>query len=1043
MSSRIDTIRTIRIIRAVRTRPRVVRLLVALVALVATMSVVIVGSPDAGDPAFASPYDLTAANDPRVPANCPGGFGSNGIGGTTWCRVHGVHIGVAAIGQTRWAGQYAFIQDLGNGAGPKVLYAWCLDDSGSHPRVAYGPGDITDGRTLAESLHGPLAHPEGAEVLPLVMGLINDGQGGSQIVPGFVTTFTPDELSAGVWAIQHYVVGDRTGSGSVVVPDLARWASGTGAARLNQVALELWAYGLSTSNLTFVASAGPTDPSGRSSIFIDASVTGGPVDASAMHAIIDQATNLAWATSGQPIVGPIGLDPNAPLPDVTVARGRITLDVRLIDPAAVGGVHVYRAYTTSSSWQGVLARGGQQSTGVYFAPANVTFHADASVAVAPRMNVRVVKSSADPYFSPAGATFELVDNGGAGGVIGTAVTDVNGVADFAGIDPTVVTPPLVLRESIAPAGLSPAADVVLPWPLSTDPANPTVVPVVDSVKNEQMIIRKVLSDPSVGPGDLSGFEFSVVRDDGTDFGTHATIVNGFTDRIPATAGRFTVCEVAKPAWALPLTNGPCLKIVVAPNGSASVEVVYTNVVPIVECTTTLRDVADGDQILATTGGSLVDHVRCTGLVPGTTYTVAGELQRRNDDGTVTPSGITGSATVVASASDMTIDVSYTVPDGHACSVFVAFETVSIGARVIAEHADATDENQTAYVPRIRTSARTDHGGRLANPGDTMTDRVEYCGYPEGAYEMRVVWQNATVAVRQGTAAVPTCSATTLVATIAHTVVTGAPSGTVDLPGVAVPADGPGRFVAFESSTKIDVTPAAAVAEHRDCSDERQTIWRPTIVTERAEIDPIGPGVNHDLFTVADLPPRAVLGDRTVSARGGLHRHDSSTPVGERECATANQVASFVVRVAGDGQYTSPGEAHEPSWTYSYQERLVVEPGPTTPPTGGPDELTGTTSGVWESTLHGCRVASQTFVSRAVAQQPTVAPGATPTIVTQPSVVQPSVVQPSPVKLTGNLPRTGLDSQFALGLACVLVGSGMALVVAARARARSRRIATRA
>ena len=57
---------------------------------------------------LASPYPVDAAHDPRVPANCPGGYGDDGAGGTTWCRISGLTLDPTNTGP-RFAGQYAII----------------------------------------------------------------------------------------------------------------------------------------------------------------------------------------------------------------------------------------------------------------------------------------------------------------------------------------------------------------------------------------------------------------------------------------------------------------------------------------------------------------------------------------------------------------------------------------------------------------------------------------------------------------------------------------------------------------------------------------------------------------------------------------------------------------------------------------------------------------------------------------------------------------------------------------------------------------------
>lgn len=915
----------------------------------------------------ASPFDLTPSNDPRIPANCPAGYGSDGNGGTIWCRVHGIDVTIPPTGAFRWAGQYAFITD--DGSGPKVSYGWCLDDSGTHPRVAYALADLTDGKTLAEALHGPLAHPEGADVIPRLMGLINDGQSIPRNIPGYSTTYTPDELSAGVWAVQHYVVGDRTASGVVVVSDLTNWASSATAstpARLAQLTQEMWAYGLAHIGQVFTVDHGPVSFAGDVAFTVHADANGGPYAADEMYVHIDWATNLEWATSGLPFTGPLAPEPLlAPPPDTTFGNGVVTLNLRLIDPTLPGTLHASKFFTTPSSWRGFLAAAGEQSTGVYFSPADIVIDAEATALPAGRF-VRVTKTSSDPAFAVQGAQFQLVDGGGAGAVLASATTNANGIADFPMIDPGAMTPPLVVRETVAPAGLAPAADVVVPMPLSVDVAAPTTVAVADTPVTRDMRIHKTLSDPSAGPGDLSGFTWSVVRSDGRQFGTYTSDASGFSPTFSVVAGTYHICETAAPTWWLSAL-GPCNTVAVDLGATTTVEVDYLNVVGAVSCATQLRDGDDGDELLPEAGGTVVDSVTCTGLVPQTTYTLSGELQRRHPDGTVSPSGLAGTATFTATADTHTVAVSFTIPPGYACAVFVAYETLSARGNTVAVHADAADEDQTVYLPAISTDASTASGGRVARPADAIVDHVSYCGLPAGSYTADAAWQRATSAAAPAAGGgAPQCADAALPASTTFVVTANAPNGFVDLPAVTVPSDGPGTFVAFETVRRSNGT---KVAEHRDCADLHQTIWRPTLRTTAVERDAVGPGVNHDVIVVADLPPATVLADHVVSVAGALHRHDAASPIDQWSCDVTNQVATFTLAVSGNGTFTSPGEAHQPDLDYSYQEQLEITPSQPRPPAGPPDALTGTADGRWASAAHGCRVPTQTFHSRSPAPLP--------------------------------------------------------------------------
>lgn len=116
--------------------------------------------------------------------------------------------------------------------------------------------------------------------------------------------------------------------------------------------------------------------------------------------------------------------------------------------------------------------------------------------------------------------------------------------------------------------------------------------------------------------------------------------------------------------------------------------------------TSLVDSADQDRVLAWNGGTVVDSVAYQNLVPGTEYTVAGELMRKSD-GSAT--GITGSASFTTVGSSGSVDVTFVVPAGYAGESLVAFEWLFEGAgasgKAIAEHTDIDDAAQTVAVEK--------------------------------------------------------------------------------------------------------------------------------------------------------------------------------------------------------------------------------------------------------------------------------------------------------------------------------------------------------
>ncbi len=133
--------------------------------------------------------------------------------------------------------------------------------------------------------------------------------------------------------------------------------------------------------------------------------------------------------------------------------------------------------------------------------------------------------------------------------------------------------------------------------------------------------------------------------------------------------------------------------------------------------TTLVDDADGDKVLAWDGGVVVDTVAYENLTPGTEYTVEGELMRKSDG---SGTGITGSATFTPTTPNGTVEVSFTVPKGHAGEVLVAFEYLYVvgggaggGDLLVATHDDIDDAAQT-----VRAEEEPD--GPTDGPSDTPT-----------------------------------------------------------------------------------------------------------------------------------------------------------------------------------------------------------------------------------------------------------------------------------------------------------------------------------
>ncbi|CAN5360837.1 hypothetical protein BH23ACT3_BH23ACT3_10370 [soil metagenome] len=345
--------------------------------------------------------------------------------------------------------------------------------------------------------------------------------------------------------------------------------------------------------------------------------------------------------------------------------------------------------------------------------------------VAPTLrHVEVQKRSSDPLFGVAGARFALLD--ASGRTISAVTTGADGRAAFLPVDPAVHPLPYSIREVDAPPGLARASsDARVPDP-STQASRPTVIDIDNDPVEYGLRVRKELSDPRVGPGDRSGFEFEITRtDDDRSYGVWTTGHDGRSARLDVTAGTFRVCERSRPPWAEVLTDPGCSSIEIGPGSPDEVEVVYTNHVPEPWITTAVWPAT-----MAVTGGALVDRVTYHDVVPGTEYVVAGEIQVVMPHG-VTPSGITATTTFVPDRPTGTVEVEFEVPDRAGLDMGVVFQELRLADEVVATHTDPDAFEQTFWVPSIDTQAAlTEHG---------LVDHATYRGLPPGDYEARVTW----------------------------------------------------------------------------------------------------------------------------------------------------------------------------------------------------------------------------------------------------------------------------------------------------------------
>lgn len=305
--------------------------------------------------------------------------------------------------------------------------------------------------------------------------------------------------------------------------------------------------------------------------------------------------------------------------------------------------------------------------------------------------------------------------------------------------------------------------------------------------------------------------------------------------------------------------------------------------------TSVGSALTGVQLISPGAGAMIDNVSYTNLVPGETVTIAGELQRKQSNGTVTTTGITGNTTVTPGAPNGMAMVSFTVPADTDAGTYVVFESLSFNGAVIAEHADPNDLAQTFDVvqPSLSTTVTNlDDGSHVLSPeGGTMVDEVCYADL-YGALSATVQGELQ----RRGSDG--KVKPTGITGSTTFTVVD--PVGCIDVDFVVPAGTGAGTYVVFEDLL-ID---GHVVASHRDPDDADQTFVKrsPIQVTTQTCQSQVttAPGATSgltcDRITVTGDPGDVVTGTSTAYLWAN----------GARDCARSDVVVPWTVTVGADG-----------------------------------------------------------------------------------------------------------------------------------------------
>ena len=284
------------------------------------------------------------------------------------------------------------------------------------------------------------------------------------------------------------------------------------------------------------------------------------------------------------------------------------------------------------------------------------------------------------------------------------------------------------------------------------------------------------------------------------------------DTVTETAEQETVTETTTPAKATVTTTVP----------------VVTEVENAPYIGTKATDKADGDKKLEANGGVVVDTIDYIGLKPGEEYTMKGELMEKDKDGNVTPTGIKAEKTFTPEASEGSVDVEFTVPEGYEEKTLVVFEELEKDGEVVAEHKKPESVNQTVVIgertPLIGTIAHekdSDESDKIIDNGKVV-DKVEYTNFiPGKEYTIKGELINYRDGKPSGIKAEKTFTPEEA-------------NGVVELEFDIPENFGTEVLVAFETAYDAD---GNKIAEHVDLNDGAQTIATGTDKPGKGHKDP--------------------------------------------------------------------------------------------------------------------------------------------------------------------------------------------------------------
>ena len=229
--------------------------------------------------------------------------------------------------------------------------------------------------------------------------------------------------------------------------------------------------------------------------------------------------------------------------------------------------------------------------------------------------------------------------------------------------------------------------------------------------------------------------------------------------------------------------------------------------------------------------TVVDTVKYSGLKVGRTYTLKGQLVRKDDRSVIA----TGEQTFTAEKSSGTVNITFSFESSKLKGKsLVAFEHLYWDGIEVQAHEDINDTDQTVTIPSLKTVAKDDatadqSGVRSKN--DKITDTVSYTGL---AYDKEYVVRGTLVNQSTGRA-LTGADGKAITASKNFHVHSKEGSGSVDVTFNWDSSDFEGTAVITQTMYLVnDDKSETKVAEATDLSDANEMVYYPSIRTNAAD-----------------------------------------------------------------------------------------------------------------------------------------------------------------------------------------------------------------